>query len=161
MSTVFETFLSALASCRDHEGILGEEIVIFPPTPDFGYWATPKNGLTFGAMGVDGVHYVILTEAGRATDAMPVIYVSPMDFTEPYAVYAETFRKFLALACGVSVNEIDRIVTTERRDGDALIPFLRANFRLRGEGRVALLDSKRQARLADQLERIERKPNET
>src|SRR5262245_49536401 len=159
MATVFETFVSALTGCRDHEGILGEEIVVFPPASDYGYWATPKNGLTFGAMGVDGVHYVILTQADRATDAMPVIFVSPMDFDEPYAVYAETFREFLALACGVPVTEIDQIVTSERRNGRALIPFLRANFRLWGEGRVAFSDRERQARLADQLERIQRKPD--
>src|SRR5215813_12550361 len=97
MATVFETFVSALAGCRDHEGILGEEIVVFPPASDYGDWAPPKNGLTFGAMGVDGVHYVIHTEADRATDAMPVIHVSQMDFSEPYVVYAATFREFLAL----------------------------------------------------------------
>ena len=66
--TFFETFLRSLEPLPDKQGVLGKEWVIFPPSPDYGYASTPRNALTFAAMGVDGVHYAILAIEGVVRD---------------------------------------------------------------------------------------------
>src|SRR4026209_2656646 len=106
-ATYFDTFLRALENASDHDGVLGEDYLVFPPTPDYGYEATPRNALVFGAMGVDGVHYAILRIDGEITDESPVIHVGPMDFSEPYVVLGDCFLAYLAAACGVSTREIE------------------------------------------------------
>jgi hypothetical protein len=52
--THFETYLHALDVCADPQGVLGEEWVLHPPNPDYGYESTPRNALTFGRMGNRG-----------------------------------------------------------------------------------------------------------
>lgn len=68
--TYFQTYLDAIRSLPDKQ-ILGEEWVIDPPNPDYGYDSTPNNALTFSIMGVDGVHYAILTIGGVVRDDSP------------------------------------------------------------------------------------------
>lgn len=93
--TYFDIYLAALSRADDPQGTLGDEWVIHPPDPDYGYDETPQNSLTFGAMGVDGVHYVILTIDGEVRDDSPVVYVSPMD-SDCYHILAADFLTFLA-----------------------------------------------------------------
>src|SRR5262249_39838142 len=112
--TYFATYLHALENSRYKKGVLGKEWVIFPPNPDYGYESTPRNALTFGTMGVDGVHYAILTKDGVVRDDSPVIEVCPMDFDDFYQVLAESFLNYLAVGCGVSLLEMERVFEDER-----------------------------------------------
>jgi len=139
----FHTFLEAIARAPDRDGVLGDEELTFPPVSDTGSYATPRNALTFGRMGVDGVHYAILTINGVVTDQSPVIHISPMDFSEPYAVLGESFLDYLAAACGVSVVEMQSVFEKEWADRNALLRFLRERFkhsRLFEESRLRRLD---------------------
>ena len=84
--TYFATFVRSLERAGDRNGILGSDRVVFPPSLDFRYAATPRNAVTFADMGCDGVHYAILAIDGVIVDQSPVIHVSPMDTGDPYAV---------------------------------------------------------------------------
>jgi hypothetical protein len=84
-------FLHAVEKTRDRRGVQGDDRLVFPPHSDYGYESTPRNALTFGDMGVDGVHYAILKIDGAVTDESPVIHVGPMDFSEPYVVLGDCF----------------------------------------------------------------------
>jgi hypothetical protein len=142
--TLFDTFVRAVAQAADREGVLGKDRIVFPPTPDFGYeWCAPQNALTFAAMGVDGVHYAILKIDGAVTDESPVIHVSPMDFSEPYAVLGKTFLNYLAVGCGVADSEMEAVFAAERTCSEKLVPFLKAHFdhsRLYNKTRLESLD---------------------
>lgn len=143
--TCFETFVRAVektAEC-ERDGVLGGEYLVFPPNPDYGYEATPRNALTFACMGVDGVHYAILTIDGAVCDESPVIHVSPMDFSEPYAVLGECFVSYLAAACGVTRRAMEAVFEEERAGRRVLVPFLKEHFvhsRLYDEERLRSLD---------------------
>jgi hypothetical protein len=141
-ATFFDTFLRAVENARDRQGVLGENYLVFPPTPDYGYDATPRNALTFGTMGVDGVHYAILKIDGEVTDESPVIHVGPMDFSEPYLVLGDCFLSYLAAACGVSVRQMESVFEEERAGREKLVPFLKERFvhsRLYDEARLRTL----------------------
>lgn len=147
----------AAEESQQREGVLGEEILVFPPAADFGYLETPANGVTFGHMGVDGVHFVALTQDGTATDELPIIHVSPTD-ADCYSVLAPNFAALLALACGASALEVDEVLAAQRSEGRGLVPFMKRHFRLRGTDRPELLAPDRQKDLAPLLNLIERKP---
>jgi hypothetical protein len=152
-TTYFETYLRALDACGDPQGVLGEEWVLHPPHPDYGYESTPRNALTFGTMGVDGVHYAILKVDGVVDDDSPVIQVCPMDFSDLYQVLAESFLTFLAVGCAVSRREMESVFATERAGEQTLVPFLKQRFKMSG-----LCDAKRSRQFRDCLELIEKKP---
>lgn len=129
-ATYFDTFIHAIENTppRHRRGVLGDDEIVFPPHPDYGYEATPRNALTFGAMGVDGVHYAILRINGEVTDESPVIHVGPMDFSEPYVALGDSFIAYLAAACGVSIREMDFVFQEERAGLQKLVPFLKEHF---------------------------------
>jgi hypothetical protein len=127
-ATYFDTFERAVGNCPDKQGALGEEYVVFPPNPDYGYECTPRNALTFGAMGVDGVHYAILTTSGVVSDDSPVIQICPMDFSDPYQVLCESFLGFLAAACNASVSQMAKVFAEEREGKQTLVTFLKERF---------------------------------
>lgn len=124
----FDTFVRSIGACRDRWGVLGDEGLVYPPREDYGYDATPRNAVTFGAMGVDGVHYAVLRIGGVIDDNSPVIQVAPMDFSDPYSLLAESFLEYLAVGCGVSITEMQRVFDAEHDRGDALVAFLRDHF---------------------------------
>jgi hypothetical protein len=126
--TAFHAFLSALSKATDHEGVLGEDFVVYPPEEDVGYSTTPLNAVVFGSMGVDGVHYAILKIDGAIRHESPVIHVSPMDFDDPYALLGPTFADYLAIGCGVSRKEIEDLLAAEESGRSSLLEFLRAHF---------------------------------
>ena len=144
--TYFATYLHALDQLDDVEGVLGDEYPIHPPEPDHGYDCTPRNAMTFGAMGVDGVHYAILTIDCVVRDDSPVIQICPMDFDDLYQVKAESFLAFLAAACDVSVREMEAIFITEQEGKLTLVEFLRTQFKM-----SRLWDDERNKRLAGYL----------
>jgi hypothetical protein len=154
-ATYFDTFVRAVENTpmRDRRGVLGDDELVFPPKTDFGYDATPRNALTFGTMGVDGVHYAILAIDGKVSDESPVIHVGPMDFSEPYVVLGDSFIGYLADACGVSRSEMDAVLADERAGRQKLVPFLREHF-----VHSRLYDAQRLRKLQLYLDRIEPKP---
>lgn len=123
----FQTFLAAYAAVEEPERRLGEEQVLSPPL-DLGYDATPLNGVTFAAMGVDGVHWAALMRDGQVRDDSPVVYVSPMD-SDDVTVIAESLISLLAFGCRVTPDRMLEVFEQERSDGDRLVPFLREHFR--------------------------------
>ena len=126
--TYFDTFVSAVDACLDKRGILGEEQLVFPPRADYGYEATPRNSVTFGAMGVDGVHYTILKIDGEICDDSPVVQVGPMDFSNPYSLLGESLLDYFARACGVSMSEMETLFQQERSGQTVLAEFMKNNF---------------------------------
>jgi hypothetical protein len=128
--TDFETFLRAVERLPEEQRLLvmGDECVIYPPEEDLGYESTPKDSLAFGAMGVDGVHYLILKLDGKVRDESPVIYFSPMDFSNPYTLLGHSFRQYLAAACSVTEKEIGAIIDKERQGETVLADFIRCNL---------------------------------
>jgi hypothetical protein len=153
-ATYFDTFVRAVgnAPLRDRRGVLGEEELVFPPNPDYGYEATPRNALTFGAMGVDGVHYAVLTIDGEVSDESPVIHVGPMDFSQPYVVLGDSFIGYLASACGASMREMVAVFEDERMGRQRLVAFLKEHF-----VHSRLYDAKRLSKLELYRSRIEPK----
>jgi hypothetical protein len=127
-TTYFETFLHALENNKDKQGVLGDEWVVFPPNPDYGYNSTPLNALTFATMGVDGVHYAILTEKGAVSDNSPVIQICPMDFSDLYQVLASSFLSYLSKGCGVPLQEMEVVFEEERIGKRVLVPLLKVHF---------------------------------
>lgn len=139
--TWFATFLAAVEETEVRDGILGDDGLVYPPRDEYyGYEATPRNALTFGAMGVDGVHYVILKIEGEVTDESPVIHVSPMDFSAPHAVLGKNFLNYLAAACDVTDRQMCEVFATERAGQQTLIPFFKANFQHRRLFKQSRLD---------------------
>jgi hypothetical protein len=128
--TDFETFQQAIGRLveEQRQSVLRDESVVYPPVGDLGYESTPKGALAFGAMGVDGIHYLILKQDGKVTDSSPVIYFSPMDFSNPYVLLGHSFRQYLALACNTSESEIGLIIEQERLGNAILAKFLSRNF---------------------------------
>jgi hypothetical protein len=151
-TTYFDTFLRAVQNCADKQSILGDELVIFPPSPDYGYDTTPGNALTFGTMGVDGVHYAILTIDGSVCDDSPVVQISPMDFSQPYSVLGDSFLSYLAAAGDVSLAEMEGIFGAEQAGQETLVPFLRDRF-----DQSRLFDEERRRKLDRFLDLIEPK----
>lgn len=127
MATAFDIFTRALAKAADTDGVLGEEQVIFPPDPAYGYHCTPTNALTFGSMGVDGVHYAVLTIDGDVRDESPVLQVSPMN-GDCYHVLAPSFLDYLAAGCGVAATVMADVLAREGRGEAVLVTFLREHF---------------------------------
>jgi hypothetical protein len=154
-ATYFDTFVRAVehTPTGEQRGILGDDELVFPPRPDYGYDATPRNALTFGTMGVDGVHYAVLKIDGEVTDESPVIHVGPMDFSEPYVVLGDSFIDYLATACGVSIRKMASVFEKERAGQDTLVPFLKEHFK-----HSRLFDHKRLQKLERYLELVEPKP---
>jgi hypothetical protein len=128
--TDFDTFLDAIERLTEEQRrlVLRDENVIYPPNENLGYESTPNGAVAFGAMGVDGVHYLILKRYGRITDESPVIHFSPMDFSNPYALLGHSFRQYLATVCGVTESEIASIIERERAGHTVLADFLSRNF---------------------------------
>lgn len=127
-ASYFATYLRALDACADVQGVLGDEWVIHPPNPDLGYESTPRNAMTFGRMGVDGVHYAILAINGVVTDESPVIQICPMDFSDLYGAMGDCFLMFLADGCGVTCATIEDVFTAERAGTPTLVAFLKERF---------------------------------
>lgn len=143
VETHFEVFVRALKNCRDRRGVLGEERIVYPPSDDYGYGATPRNAVTFGAMGVDGVHYAVLRVKGNIPDDSPVIQIAPMDFSDPYSVLADSFLEYLAIGCGVTGIEMERVFASERDGVSSLAEFLKERFdhsRIWNRERIQFID---------------------
>ena len=65
----------------------------------FRYFNTPIDVITFGNIGVDGIHYGFLTDFGTVKDleVAPIVCVSPMEFDRPTRIVARNLREFLAV----------------------------------------------------------------
>lgn len=137
-TTHFQTFMDAFAAVELRSRLLADDDVLCPPSEDYGYHCTPRNAVTFSAMGVDGVHTAILKVDGQVRDDSPVVLVSPMD-TNDVTVVAESLVSFLAVGCAVSTQTMQAVFDAERSGGRQLVPFLSEHFdwhRLLGEERT-------------------------
>ncbi len=137
-TTHFQTFIDAFAAVEQRSRLLAGDDVLCPPSEDYGYESTPKNAVTFAAMGVDGVHYAILKRDGQVRDDSPVVHVSPMD-SDDLTIMAESFLLFLAVGCGVSARKMQSVFDAERSGKHQLVAFLSEHFdryRLLGEERT-------------------------
>lgn len=152
MESYFATYLRALDASTDVQGVMGEECVIHPPNPDYGYECTPRNALTFGCMGVDGVHYAILELEGCITDESPVIQICPMDFSDCYQVLGESFLMFLADGCGEPRRVVEKAFAEERTGTPTLVAFLKERFTM-----SRLWDNERTFKLMHLLKHIQPK----
>lgn len=65
----------------------------------FRYYNTPCDVVVFGSIGVDGIHYGMLTDFGSAPDleSAPVVCVDPMNFDRPAKIVANHLREFLSV----------------------------------------------------------------
>ena len=113
-SSHFAAFLEATRGLSRETRVLGDESLVDPPSLDFGYDSTPANAVTFATMGVDGVHYALLSEDGQLSNGSPVVQVSPMDFDQPVIVLASCFLEYLAVGCSLPVSEVEILLS--RRD---------------------------------------------
>ena len=129
MKTSFEIFLTALRNATSLDGVLGEECVEFPPSDEVDYWATPRNAVVFGWMGVDGVHYAILKIDGQIREESPVIQIGPMDFDEPHSLLAPTFTDYLAIGCGINRSQAEDCLANEESGRSSLLNFMRSRFK--------------------------------
>jgi hypothetical protein len=150
----FQIFLDAIEKCSNREGILGEEDLVFPPTVDSLYAATPRNAVTFGQMGVDGVHFTILRVDGEIDNNSPVIQVGPMDFSEPYVVLGDSFLDYLAGACAVSLSQMEKVFKDEQSGKEALVQFVRERYQ-----HSRLFDPKRLRNIREFVDLIEPSPD--
>ncbi len=128
MMTHFEIFIDSFSKVDPRSRELDGDFVICPPVEDYGYRSTPRNALTFAAMGVDGVHFAILEIDGEISDDSPVVQVSPMD-SDDVLVLAESFLDYLAEGCQVSLTKMLSVFDAEAAGESQLIPFLSEHFR--------------------------------
>ena len=143
-STHFETFIDAFGALPMPSRVLDGDTILCPPSEDYGYQSTPKNALTFAAMGVDGVHYAILKRGGSVRDDSPVIQVSPMD-SDDVTVLGESLLQYLADGCGVSEEKMAVVFEAQRAGEPRLVCFLAEHFRgnhLLGEERTDKLNAR-------------------
>jgi len=140
--TYFEVFMSAARAANVDGTVYGRDDLVDPPNPDYGYWATPVNSVTFASLGVDGVHTAIITEGGKITDDSPVAYVTPMD-DPPVVILAATIMDFLADGCGIDRQEMIEMLDRSSQDPHTLIRFVDSNFdmgRLLDDDRITAMN---------------------
>lgn len=96
------------------------------------YQVTPIDVIPFGSIGVDGIHYGILTDFGRIQDIEEafIVLIVPMDFGDQHKIVAKNFREFLNLAWTMG-NAIDlanvKLVKTEKDYARMLADFEESN----------------------------------
>ena len=127
MITYFDTSITAFAALDKRSRALDGDYILCPPSENYGYQSTPRNGLTFALMGVDGVHFAILKIDGTVRDDSPVVEISPMDSDDVF-VLAESFLSFLSEACNVSAEEMQKVFEAERAGQCVLVTFLSDHF---------------------------------
>jgi hypothetical protein len=127
-SSHFSAFVHATRGLSRRVRVLGDESLVAPPNPDFGYDSTPLNAVTFAQMGVDGVHYALLSEDGDLCNEAPVVQISPMDFEQPVVVLANSFVEYLALGCSLPESEVEALLSGDLDDGRKLVALLAQRF---------------------------------
>lgn len=125
--THFQTFIDAFTAVDRRFRLLDGDDVLCPPSEDYGYLSTPKNAVTFAAMGVDGVHFAILKRDGQVRDDSPVVHVSPMD-SDDLIVVADSLLLFLAIGCNVPTEKMQEVLEEELTGRRQLVAFLSAHF---------------------------------
>lgn len=66
----------------------------------FRYFNTPCDVVVFGTIGVDGIHYGLLTDYGVEDhlEHAPVVCVCPMEFDRPTKIIANSLKEFLSIS---------------------------------------------------------------
>lgn len=108
-------------SLFDQFGLLLGEVVTH-------YQVTPLDVIPFGSIGVDGIHYGLLTDFGKIQDIEEafIVLIAPMDFGDQHKIVAKNFHEFLNLAWTTG-NAIDvanfKLVKTEEDYARMLTDF--------------------------------------
>jgi hypothetical protein len=76
---------------------------------NYSYWCTPRNSITFGSTGGDGVHYGILDIGSGFTDSSPVVMTVPSCDT-PNTIVGASFVDFLALGCRQGYFTLEQLI---------------------------------------------------
>jgi len=79
------------------------------PPKRWEYFCTPKNSVTFGSTGGDGVHFGLLELAGMESHQRPVVMTVPMS-DRHNVVIAETLGEFLNIGFHVGWFSLEQIV---------------------------------------------------
>ncbi|PJK16957.1 hypothetical protein CQS04_07325 [Chryseomicrobium excrementi] len=96
------------------------------------YQVTPLDVIPFGSIGVDGIHYGLLTDFGKIQDIEEafIVLIAPMDFGDQHKIVARNFREFLNLAWTTG-NAIDvanfKLVKTEEDYARMLSDFKKSH----------------------------------
>lgn len=80
------------------EGLGAIGLFLYDP-PTNAYGGTPLNGVTFGGIGVDGIHFCSMTDSPAVDPMAPVVMCVPMALETPNFIVGETMHEFLCLGC--------------------------------------------------------------
>jgi hypothetical protein len=83
------------------------------------YDVTPCDVISFARLGIDGIHFGLLTDFGMVTDLEKafVVCISPMVFDIPAKLVARNLQEFVRLLCTVkSADAISNFVYMSRKD---------------------------------------------
>jgi len=81
------------------EGLGAIGLFLYDPPTKSAYPATPLNSVTFGGIGVDGIHFCSITDEPEVDPMAPVVMCIPMALEIPNFVVGETLHDFLCLGC--------------------------------------------------------------
>lgn len=82
-------------------------LLLEPVPAKWSYEATPASSITFASTGGDGVHYSVLTDAGRPG---PVVMTVPLNVDRPNLVVGADLRDFLGLGCHFGYFALEQLV---------------------------------------------------
>lgn len=94
--------LIELNSKLEKEGYsLDDSLSLILEDDRIGYDVTPCDVITFARLGVDGIHFGLLTDFGVVSDLEEafVVCISPMNFGEHIKIVARNLKEFVGLIC--------------------------------------------------------------
>jgi len=127
---IFDAFLSSSNAISNAYGIHGDDDLLNPPSPDYGYDSTPLNSLTFASMGCDGVHYALITINGKKKEECPVAMICPMD-SDDICFLANSFKEYISQGCGIDVDKLNSLVEEESSMPGSFAQFVKEHFQPR------------------------------
>lgn len=81
------------------EGLGAIGLFLYDPPTKAAYAVTPLNSMTFGGIGVDGIHFASITDNAAVDPMAPVVMSIPMALETPNFIVGETMYDFLCLGC--------------------------------------------------------------
>lgn len=74
-------------------------LFLHEPPQNAGYRSTPANSTTFASIGVDGIHFGLISDGVIIDPMSPVVITIPMAFDSPNYIVGETLYDFMCLGC--------------------------------------------------------------
>lgn len=72
-------------------------LILVRGLPQWDYWCTPKNVLTFATTGGNGVHFNFLIQNDSVGEHSPIVITIPNNFDQPNYIVGESLFDFLCL----------------------------------------------------------------